>query len=109
MIVLLLLLSGDVQSNPGPELQCIQTPADFKSGLKFVHLRHGQNADIVIISETWLTKSITNKDISILRYNVYRADRPKKGGGVAILFYFFWRTTLFLFTERKKSNNIRWK
>ena len=101
MIILLLLLSGNVQPNPGPELQCTQTPADFKSksGLKFVHLNvrslvpkmdmvriwvKSTNADILIISETWLTKSITDESINIAGYNVFRTDRPKKGGGVAI-------------------------
>lgn len=101
MIVLLLLLSGNVQPNPGPELQYIQTPADFKSmsGLKLVHLNvrsllpkldmvkiwvRSTDADIVIISEMWLTKSITNDDININGYNIYRTDRPKKGGGVAM-------------------------
>lgn len=61
--------SGNVQPNPGPELQCIQTPSDFKSmsGLKLVHLNvlsllskmdmvriwaKSTDADIVIISET---------------------------------------------------------
>ena len=63
------------------------------SGLKFVHLNvrsllpkidmvriwtRSTDADIVIISETWLTKSITTEDINILRYNVYRTDRTKK-------------------------------
>ncbi len=40
MIVLLLMISGDVQSNPGPDLACIQTPADFsaRSGLGIIHL-----------------------------------------------------------------------
>lgn len=40
LIVLLLLLSGNVRPNPGPELHCAQTPLDFQSmsGLKFVHL-----------------------------------------------------------------------
>lgn len=101
MIVLLLLLSGNVQPNPGPELHCVQTPAEFKSifGLKFIHLNvpsllpkmdmvriwgNSTNADMVIISETWLTKSITDIDINIPGYNVYRSDRPKKGGGIAI-------------------------
>uniref|UniRef100_A0A3B3HCE9 Reverse transcriptase domain-containing protein n=1 Tax=Oryzias latipes TaxID=8090 RepID=A0A3B3HCE9_ORYLA len=101
MIILLLLLSGNVQPNPGPEVQCIQTPTDLKliSGLKIIHLNvrslapkmdmvkiwfTSTEADIVIISETWLTKSITNEDINVNGYNVYRTDRPKKGGGVAI-------------------------
>lgn len=100
MIVLLLLLSGNVQPNPGPDLQCIQTPSDFKlmSGLKIVHHMRSllpktdtvkiwirsTDADIVIIFETWLTRCITDDDISINGYNVYRTDRPQKGGGVAI-------------------------
>ncbi|XP_019222699.1 uncharacterized protein LOC109204916 [Oreochromis niloticus] len=101
LIVLLLFLSGNVQPNPGPELQYSQTPSDFKimSGVKYIHLNvrslllkmdmvkiwvKSTDADVVIISETWLTKSITNEDINIYGYNVYRTDRPKKGGGVAI-------------------------
>ena len=42
------------------------------------------DADIVVTSETWLTKSIADNDICIDGYNVYRANRPKRGGGVAI-------------------------
>lgn len=37
-----------------------------------------------MLSETWLTKSILDHDISINGYNVFRCDRPRKGGGVAI-------------------------
>lgn len=101
LIVLLLLLSGHIQPNPGPELQDVQTPSDFKSltHLKFIHLNvrsllskmdmvriwtKSTDADIIVISKTWLTKSITDEDINIKGYNVYRTDRPKKGGGVAI-------------------------
>uniref|UniRef100_A0A3B3DM95 Reverse transcriptase domain-containing protein n=2 Tax=Oryzias melastigma TaxID=30732 RepID=A0A3B3DM95_ORYME len=101
LIILLLLLSGNVQPNPGPDLQNSATPTDFKSlpGFKCIHLNvrsllpkidmvriwvKSTGADVVIISESWLTKSIFNNDISIDGYNVYRADRLKKGGGVAI-------------------------
>lgn len=40
MIVLPLLMSGNVQPNPGPELHCIQMPSDVKqmSGFSIVHL-----------------------------------------------------------------------
>lgn len=72
LIVLLLLLSGNVQPNPGPELQFIQTPSDFKSfsGLKFFHLNarslvpkidmvkiwaESTDAYVIVISETWLS------------------------------------------------------
>lgn len=101
MIVLLLLMSGNVQPNPGPELHTIQMPSDIKqmSGLSIVHLNVRSllpkmdslriwitttDADVVVISETWLTKSVTDKDIAVEGYNVFRADRLRKGGGVAI-------------------------
>lgn len=102
LIVLLLFISG-VHPNPGPEpgTQCIQTPSDFKclSGLRIVHLNarsmlskmdmiclwvRSTDAEIAVISESWLTKSVMDNDIDIDGYNVYRADRLKKGGGVAI-------------------------
>lgn len=79
------ILSGNVQSNSGPELQCVQTPSNFKSlsGLKIVYLimcslllkmdivkiwLKSTDADIFVISETWLTKSVTDKDINIDKY-----------------------------------------
>jgi len=36
------------------------------------------DADIIILSETWLSKSVTDKDIVISGYNVFRTDRPRK-------------------------------
>lgn len=42
------------------------------------------DADIIILSETWLSKLVTDKDIVVSGYNVYRTDRPRKAGGVAI-------------------------
>jgi exonuclease III len=42
------------------------------------------DADVIVFSETWLSKSVFDKDICIRGYNVYRTDWVKKGGGVAI-------------------------
>ncbi len=103
MIMLLLMLSGNVQPNPGPitSMHCLHTPSDFKSrtGLGFIHLNvrslfpkldmikiwvNTTNADIIVLSETWLKKSITDDLIYIDGYKVYRTDRVGKGGGVAI-------------------------
>lgn len=39
------------------------------------------DTDTLVPSETWLSKSVPDQDISINHYNRYR---PKKGGGVAI-------------------------
>ena len=41
-------------------------------------------ADLIIVSETWLSKKILDKDVGIDGFNIYRSDRPRKGGGVAI-------------------------
>lgn len=115
LVVLLLLISGNVQPNPGPHtgLRCLQTPLDFKSspGLGIVHFNarslvpkmdliriwaETTDADIIVISETWLSKSVPDKDIHILGYNVSRTDRPKKGGGVAIYSKTKFRTNVLL-------------
>ena len=40
------------------------------------------DADVIVLSETWLSKSVFDKCIS--GYNVYRTDQVKKCGGVAI-------------------------
>ncbi|XP_023185555.1 uncharacterized protein LOC111607635 [Xiphophorus maculatus] len=101
LILLLLLLSGNVQPNPGPIFNNFDTPEEFKtrSGLGILHINscsllpkidlvkiwiETTNTDILVLTETWLNKSITNKDISLEGYNVFCCDRLKKGGGVAI-------------------------
>ena len=45
---------------------------------------HSTDADVVVLSETWLSKSISDYNINIYGYNVHRADHPKRGRGVAI-------------------------
>lgn len=99
LIMLLLLLSG-IQPNPGPLMAC-HTPTDFKnlSGLHIIHVNarsllpkmdmlriwsESTGADLFIVSETWLSKKILDKDVGIYGFNIYRSDRPRKGGGVAI-------------------------
>ncbi len=42
------------------------------------------NDDIIVISERWLNKSINDNVISIDGYNINRADRLKRGGGVVV-------------------------
>ena len=83
LVFLLLLLSGNVQPNPGPPSSSSQiaTPADFKSrsGLGFVHLNvrsllskldfvrlwaSSTDADVIVLSETWLNKYILASDYS---------------------------------------------
>jgi len=102
LVIILLLISGNVQPNPGPDsIKLCDTAEDFKSrsGLGIIHLNvrslklkldmvnlwvRSTDADIVVLSETWLTKPVLDADIGIEGYNVYRSDRPKRRGGVAI-------------------------
>ncbi len=70
------MISGNVQPNPGPDVvTSFNTLADFKSrtGLGIVHLN----------VHSLLTKLDMLRIIRIVSYNVYRADRSNRGGGVA--------------------------
>lgn len=40
------------------------------------------NLDILVISESWLKKSIPNSAIYISGYNIFRQDRISNGGGL---------------------------
>lgn len=40
--------------------------------------------DVLVLSETWLKKSVSDSSIDIGDYKLFRADRLSKGGGVAI-------------------------
>lgn len=70
-----------------------------RSGLQIIHMNvksllpkvdliklwiTSTDADILVLSETWLNKSVLDKDIYISRYNIFCWDRPKRGGGIAI-------------------------
>lgn len=98
----ILLPSGNAETNPGPDILAhCDTPADFKSGtdLGVIHTNvrsllnkmdlinawiNSTNANVIVLSETLLTKSVHGKDVSINGYNVYCAGAPRKGGGVVI-------------------------
>ncbi len=40
--------------------------------------------DILVLTESWLRKNISNVDIALPGYNIFRADRDGRGGGVAV-------------------------
>ena len=109
-ITLLLLLSGDIEVNPGPRHQLRDNLSDISSSsslgsnqneekhLNILHinaesLRKKVNAveaesigyDIVCLTETWLNPSIDNTSISLTGFQQpFRKDRGDGYGGVAI-------------------------
>ena len=90
--IILLRLSGDVESNPGPMFEI--------PGLKVSHLNVRSSLpkidlvrmfisknpfDVFTSSETWLKPTVTNAEINIPNYLITRQDRKDKaGGGTAI-------------------------
>ena len=68
------------------------------SKLKIIHLNIGslqntahliqlrelaisQKLDVITISEAWLNSTVTNAEVSIIGYTLFRQDRPRKRGG----------------------------
>ena len=95
---LILLLSGDINLNPGPT-QISETWSVFKKrGLHFVHLNinslpskieelrqiaKNTNSAVIGLSKTKLDKIIFDSEVSVPNYSLIRKDRNRKGGGVA--------------------------
>ena len=100
LIVLLLMISGNVHVHPGPST--VASPnsdlcsdicfTDFCSRKKLVFLHfdtlslfpnkdqlkvwvHSSNPDVLVITETWLRKSVLNTDVNLSGYNLFRQDR----------------------------------
>ena len=96
---ILLLLSGDVELNPGWAQLDENTFSCFKErGLHFIHLNINSvlpkvdelrlivkksNAAVIGLTETKLDDSIEVGEIEIEGYSLERCDRNRKGGGVA--------------------------
>ena len=94
---LILLLSGDMNLNPG-STQISKTWSVLKKrGLHFVHLNINSlpskieelrqitkdtNSAVIGLSETKLDNTIFDSEISIPNYSLIRKDRNRKGGGV---------------------------
>ena len=98
----LILLSGDLSLNPGPNQNLHDIKDKFepfrKRGLHFLHVNvnsllskidelkdivgHTKPA-ILGITESKLDGSVTNQEVNISGYNILRNDRNRNGGGVA--------------------------
>jgi len=101
---LLLLCSGDVHPNPGPESSSSSFLSGYShilnnNGLSIMHLNiqslrpkldilevEAHPYDVLVLTETWLNSSIPDDDIALLNFQQpFRCDRSNRlGGGVAI-------------------------
>ena len=105
VISVLLLLSGDIESNPGPDndLSTRRTPMKHISfchinirslvqqsdcGARFNHFYNyacrDNTYDLVALTETHLSPEIDDDEINLDGYDLFRLDRNRHGGGVAI-------------------------
>ena len=45
---------------------------------------YSSDLDVICLTETWLSESVFDQEILPSNYNIYRKDRPSRGGGVLI-------------------------
>lgn len=89
--ILLLLVSNDVQQNPGPSSgsnalrissfnarSIVNKRLDLQAHVTLV------NADFIAITETWLHNNIDYNELLPDSYNIHRKDRESRGGGVLL-------------------------
>ena len=105
---MLLLLAGDIATNPGPHkhinrenqsVKCLALNArslmsSHKINIgnkmtdsnieRFQNLVYSEDPDIVCVNETWLNKDIKNLEILHSGYDIFRKDRGSCGGGVLL-------------------------
>ncbi|CAB4008015.1 Hypothetical predicted protein, partial [Paramuricea clavata] len=92
---LLIAISNDVATNPGPGINVAQQLSGCR-GLKISHLNirslypkmdevrlllKDQPIDVFTISETWLNPSISDEELSVPGYTILRQDRLEQIGG----------------------------
>jgi len=105
IIALLLLLGGDVSTNPGPSPSCRPPPQvsfgcfNARSAVSKTALLHDliseRDLDLLVLTETWVTSATPRSESADLAppgyfvLNVPRAivpDGPAQGGGLAVVF-----------------------
>ena len=109
-IIDMLLIIAGIESNPGPSdfdsvsSSSISTDFDdissvFENGVSFVHLNvqsilpkinqimaEYSFYDILSFTESWLNHSISDDDVTIPTFNIFRNDRADRIGGGVVVF-----------------------
>ena len=93
LLYILLIISGDIQLNPGPyghnnlaichiNARSLTSPNRLSEIEDFVSVIN--DFDIIGISETHLDHKVPDSKISLTDYKVFRNDRNRRGGGVCL-------------------------
>ena len=99
---MVLILSGDIELNPGPVDRNQNKKEDFEvlnnKGLHFMHLNingllnkidelryitRSSNATVIGITETKLGNTVYDSEVTVDGYNIVPNDRNRNGGGIA--------------------------
>lgn len=89
--ILLLLVSNDVQQNPGPTSGSNALRISTFNARSIVNKRLDLqayvtlvNSAFIAITETWLHNNIDDNKLLPNSYNIHRKDRESRGGGVLL-------------------------
>ena len=89
--ILLLLVSNDVQQNPGPTSGSNALHISSFNARSIVNKRLDLqayvtlvNSAFIAITETWLHNNIDDNELLPNSYNIHRKDRESRGGGVLL-------------------------
>ena len=85
---MLFFLSGDIESNPGPELRIFQqNVCSLKNKLGTLRTHAGEltGYDAICLTETWLNHHVADSELQLglPDFSWFRKDRGGRGGGVA--------------------------
>ena len=90
-LLLLLIISGDIETNPGPKCYFKVAHINCRSLLATSRLHDIETVlvkyhqfDIIALTETHIDASVSNHQVALPNYNIYRKDRTRFGGGVAV-------------------------
>ena len=104
-MVLLILLAGDIATNPGPfsghsghvkslvlnarSLKSIQRDEQSNQVVcnlqRFQDLVYSENSDVVCVNETWLNSTISDNEILHPRFSIFRKDRKERSGSGVLI------------------------
>ena len=117
-------VSGDIILNPRPSNFKLQSHNMKASNVKIAHLNvrslksreHfilvkdtmlANRFDVFTVSETWLDSTVTNLELEIPGYDIYRIDRDsKKGGGVCVYVLHSYKTEILRDISNISSNGL---
>ena len=97
-LLILMIISGTVHPNPGPNeptkklklshvnMRSLCPQNTHKIDDIYSALCIKDKSDIIAVTETWLDQSVTDQSIELTDYHIFRKDRDRNGGGVALYF-----------------------